>query len=169
MLKPQLNHNSTKVENHSADTDPIFTKLFGPNFWGAEFFQPKFCYIQTFLEPKFLDLYFFGLRSFWTQNLLESKFFLTQKCVGPKIYKTEIFVGQNFVRPKILWLQKLLHQNFCTKIISGPEIVAPKKFLVTTFCPSDICPYQEYYLSWYWLNFDQTLKVDSEKKWLQYF
>ena len=26
--------------------------------------------------------------------------------------------------------------------------------------PGDICPYQEY-LSYYWLNFDQTLKIDS--------
>ena len=30
-------------------------------------------------------------------------------------------------------------------------------------CPGDICPYQEY-LSCYRLNFDQTLRVDSKKK-----
>ena len=30
-------------------------------------------------------------------------------------------------------------------------------------CPGDICPHQEY-LSCYWLNFDQTLKVSFKKK-----
>ena len=85
------------MSNLSAATEPIFKKLFGPNFLGGRiFFRPKFCYIQSFWEPKFLDLHIFGAKIFLDPKSFWTKLFWTQKFVGPKILLCQNFFGNKF-------------------------------------------------------------------------
>ena len=70
-----------QINNISATPDPIFTKLFG----GQEFVSIKFCYIQTFLNPKLL----------WTKLFLEPRFFLLNFS-APKFFEPKTLVDQNF-------------------------------------------------------------------------
>ena len=113
------------ISNISDVTDPIFTKLFGPNifggwnifrpkelrsqflllkiFWSQFLFWPNFFYPKLFLT-QFLPTFFFNPNffdpkffgsTFFNQNFLIQKFFLTQIFLHPSFFCTQIFLELN--------------------------------------------------------------------------
>ena len=76
------------ISNILAVTDPILTKLFGPNFLGILNFFEQIFWPKYFLGQKFFGLEFFWDRVFSTQILWTPNFFL------PKIL---IFLDLHFL------------------------------------------------------------------------
>ena len=116
------------ISNCSAVSDPILTKLFGPNFLGVliflgqqifylsffepDFFWPKICCIQNFLDTIFLIKNFLVSKSFWTQILdsifLDPKFFfyLHESGLRPPQVSLDFITNIHHLGFKILCLTK---------------------------------------------------------------
>ena len=72
------------IRNISTVTDPILTKLFGPNYLGA----------KILFDPNFV-----GPKDFYTQNLFGPKFFWTEKFAGPQNFlDSKHLCGHKFFR-----------------------------------------------------------------------
>ena len=81
-----------QIGNISTATNPVFTKIFGPNFFAC---------------LNFLDQNFFRPNKFWTQNIFGPK-----KFSDPKFFWIQVFTTQKFCpdpkQGKGFWLQSNL-------------------------------------------------------------
>ena len=119
------------IINILAVTDPIFTKLYRPNFWGALIFRPHL-FKQTSLDPNMSRP-----KIFWIKYSYTNLFYLNSYgpvCFGPKIFCTQKFLDPKFVNPNfflsLIFLSLIFWIDF-----SGPTFFEPNNFLTYIFLP----------------------------------
>ena len=119
------------ISNIPVVTDPILTKLFGPNVlqtfdlnfvWTLIFLDPKFCGPKILWTQIFLDIYLFnlnisspkilGTKYVWTRVFSGPKFCWTQKKFDPYLFLTQNYIWpQNFVDQKVFLSKKDLDKG----------------------------------------------------------
>ena len=144
------------ISNISAVSDPILTKLFGPNFSGSKFlwtniifFGPnlfvdqQFCWNQYFLESKkiFRSKIFFGPISFFDQQFCGSKIISDPKIFWTQNSDKKKFRTQIFLNPQFFWTQMLLDPKFFaglkflwTQSLWTHDLFGPKIFFGPNIC-----------------------------------
>ena len=90
------------ISNISAVTNPMFTKLFRPNFWRSRiFFYQNLVTSKLFWNQNVLGQHFFGAKIFF-----ELRSFRTPQSFWLKFCQPRTFIGPTFLYPE------LLDQNF---------------------------------------------------------
>ena len=120
--------------------------LMDPIFWGKDFSRPKFCYIQTFLEPNLFYQHFFGAKIFLEPKSFWARIFLPKNLLDPAFSQTpnffswdQYFLDQNIFRPKIVGLLIFLTQTFSApKISLNQKIFWDKNFFDPKFLGSKL-------------------------------
>ena len=146
--------------NISAVTDQIFTRFFSPNFLQTLIFlDPKICgptiFRTTFLPSSASTQLNFNFN--WGWDSLISIF---------RHPPTHLATRKSTTTNSMSSISQLLltgfWPNFKNRFLepSWTDFNCYGDICSGHICPGDICPYQEY-LSWYWPDFDQTLKVGS--------
>ena len=112
------------IRNISAVTDPILTKLYGPNiFLGLNLFGPK-----KNISQVHLDQLFFGTKKF---SVLTQKYFLPNffepTFIQPKLFQSEILLD-----PKLL-TQILFAYKICLTPFFGSKMFFDHNVLDTIF------------------------------------
>ena len=109
------------ISNISDVTDPIFTKLFGPNIFGG----------WNIFRPKELRSQFLLLKIFWSQFLFWPNFFY------PKLFLTQFlptfYFWPKFFWPKIFWIHFFLTKTFWSKNSFWPKFFCTQVFFALKF------------------------------------
>ena len=88
-----------KISNISAVTDPILTKLFGPNF----------LWVIIFVHQNIFGINFFRPKPFSQSNFFQTQIFLAQQFhLNPKFFQTQNFLDPRFLRQRSFFKLKIL-------------------------------------------------------------